>query len=52
MLSFALIVTVMLTGQADEIAIERAKQDANLYAFIHKPWSEEELRQVINSALD
>lgn len=48
---FPQIVTVMLTGQADEVAIERAKQHANLYACIYKPWTEEELHQVIRTAL-
>ena len=48
---FPRIVTVMLTGQADEAAIERARQQANLYARIRKPWTEEELQQVINTAL-
>lgn len=45
------IATVMLTGQADEAAIERARRDANLHACLHKPWREEELAQVIESAL-
>jgi CheY-like chemotaxis protein len=35
--------TVMLSGQADKDAVERAKNEANLSAFISKPWSEEEL---------
>ena len=48
---FPEVVTVMLTGQADETAIERAKQKANLYACLYKPWTEEELQQVINQAL-
>lgn len=48
---FPQIVTVMLTGQADEAAIERARQEANLYACISKPWTETELTQVISSAL-
>jgi CheY-like chemotaxis protein len=48
---FPNVVTVMLTGQADEAAIERARQQANLYACIHKPWTEEELHQVIRAAL-
>ena len=48
---FPEIVMVMLTGQADEKAIERARRDANLYACIQKPWAEEELKQVISSAL-
>ncbi len=45
------IVTVMLTGQADDRAIERAKQEANLYRCLHKPWQEAELVQVITSGL-
>jgi len=48
---FPEIITVMLTGQADEAAIERAKQQANLYACIHKPWTEEDLKAVVNTAL-
>jgi len=45
------IVTVLLTGQADEASIERARRDANLHACLHKPWSESELAQVVESAL-
>jgi CheY-like chemotaxis protein len=45
------VVTVMLTGQADEAAIERAKKQANLHACIYKPWTEQELQQVIRTAL-
>ncbi|MBE9125433.1 MULTISPECIES: response regulator [unclassified Coleofasciculus] len=45
------IVKVMLTGQADEEAIERAKQEANLYSCLHKPWTEDDLTQIITSAL-
>jgi CheY-like chemotaxis protein len=49
---FPKIIKVMLTGQADEAAIERAKQEANLHACLHKPWTEDELQQVIREALD
>lgn len=45
------IVTVLLTGQADEASIERARREANLYACVHKPWRESELAQLIESAL-
>jgi CheY-like chemotaxis protein len=45
------IITVMLTGQADPSAIERAKTDANLYRCLQKPWNEEELIQTIQSSL-
>ncbi|MEB3355835.1 MAG: response regulator [Synechococcales bacterium] len=49
---FPKIVTVMLTGQADEAAIARAKKDANLYACIYKPWTEEDLQKIIISSLN
>ena len=49
---FPSLVTVMLTGQADRAAIERAKQEANLHACLHKPWTEEELTQIIITAIN
>ncbi|MEY2857344.1 MAG: hypothetical protein RLZZ74_1656 [Cyanobacteriota bacterium] len=49
---FPKLITVMLTGQADEEAIERAREHANLHACLHKPWTESELTQIITSALD
>ncbi|WP_036484365.1 response regulator [Myxosarcina sp. GI1] len=49
---FPKVVTVMLTGQADEAAIVRAKQKANLYACLYKPWTEQELYLTIDSALE
>lgn len=48
---FPKLITVMLTGQADEEAIDRAKQKANLHACLYKPWTEEELYTIITSAL-
>lgn len=48
---FPKIITVMLTGQADEAAIKRAEKYANLYRCLYKPWTEEELAQTIASAL-
>jgi DNA-binding NtrC family response regulator len=45
------IVTVMLTGQADKEAIERTKTQANLHAFIEKPWRNQELIEAIKSGL-
>jgi CheY-like chemotaxis protein len=45
------VVTVMLTGQADKSAIDRAKAEANLHRCLNKPWSEEELVQTIQSGL-
>jgi CheY-like chemotaxis protein len=49
---FPEVVNVMLTGQADEAAINRAKEHANLYACIHKPWTEQELQTIIHKALN
>ena len=48
---FPQLITVMLTGQADETAIERAKREANLHACLSKPWTEEELSQIITTAI-
>jgi CheY-like chemotaxis protein len=45
------IVTVMLTGQAEESAIERVRKEANLFACLRKPWSEAELVELIETAL-
>jgi CheY-like chemotaxis protein len=45
------IVKVMLTGQADEKAIERAYKDADLFKLLRKPWEKEELITTINEGL-
>ena len=45
------VIKIMLTGQADKTAIERAKQKANLHACLYKPWTESELTQIIESAI-
>lgn len=44
-------IKVMLTGQADEPAIQRAKEQANLHYCLLKPWSEEELVEILKSGL-
>lgn len=48
---FADITTMMLTGQADHEAIERAKREANLFCCLAKPWREQELIKNITTAL-
>lgn len=48
---FPKVATVLLTGQADEQAIERARTQARLAACLHKPWSEDELARVVEAAL-
>ncbi len=45
------IITVMLTGQADDEAIERARRHANLFNVVAKPWDEATLVEVIQSGL-
>lgn len=45
------IIKIMLTGQADEVAIDRAKKQANLHSCLSKPWSEADLLETIKSGL-
>jgi CheY-like chemotaxis protein len=45
------IVKILLTGQADDAAVERARREANLRACLAKPWSEEELVATVSEAL-
>ncbi|TAE31408.1 MAG: response regulator [Candidatus Kapaibacterium sp.] len=45
------IVKVMLTGQADESAVENAKVNANLHRCLSKPWNEKDLIEAIESGL-
>ena len=46
---FPMVKKVMLSGQADEGAIQNAQKNANLDKFISKPWNPEELFQIIRS---
>ncbi|MEG4168965.1 MULTISPECIES: response regulator [unclassified Microcoleus] len=45
------IVKVMLSGQADEVAIARVKEQANLHRCLYKPWERQELVETIKSGL-
>jgi response regulator RpfG family c-di-GMP phosphodiesterase len=45
------IVKVMLTGQADQSAIENAVKNAKLHSLINKPWTAKELETVIRKGL-
>jgi DNA-binding NtrC family response regulator len=49
---FPKIIKLMITGQADSEAIENARIHANLFACISKPWKEEELFEILESALE
>ncbi|MCP4694693.1 MAG: response regulator [Desulfobacterales bacterium] len=46
------IVKFLLTGQADEAAVERARENANLQGCLHKPWTEQELIRIIQTGLE
>jgi CheY-like chemotaxis protein len=48
---FPSIVKVLLTGHANEDAIKRAEEEAELFAIVHKPWSDTELIDIINAGL-
>lgn len=45
------IIKVMLTGQADKSAIENAIKNAELFAYLPKPWTSKELETVIRTGL-
>ncbi len=45
------IITVMLTGQADADAVERAVQEADLYCCLYKPWKTKDLIETIKSGV-
>ena len=45
------MVKIMLTGQADQSAVQNAMQNARLDAFISKPWTAEQLENTIKKGL-
>lgn len=47
-----LITTILLTGQADEKAVDNAFKNANLKAYIPKPWSLEAIKQVLDKVFE
>lgn len=44
-------IKIMLTGQADDEAIKRAKTEANLHRCLQKPWHADDLIEAIESGL-
>ena len=38
---------ILLSGQANDVAVEELERDHLLYSFIGKPWKEEQLLEVI-----
>ena len=45
------VVTILLSGQADEKAIQHTIEKAQLHCFLYKPWNEEELFEKLSSGL-
>ncbi len=45
------VIKIMLTGQADKVAIDRAQKQANLHSCLSKPWLESDLLETIKSGL-
>jgi response regulator RpfG family c-di-GMP phosphodiesterase len=48
---FPMVLKLMLTGQADHVAIDRARDEAHLYRLIAKPWDASELIEAIKTGL-
>jgi response regulator RpfG family c-di-GMP phosphodiesterase len=41
----------LLSGQAEQAAVDGAKREAGLHEFLAKPWNAEELVKAINQGL-
>jgi CheY-like chemotaxis protein len=48
---FPTVVKIMLSGQAEQAAVDRAKKEAGLHEFLAKPWNAAELVETINQGL-
>jgi len=48
---FPHVIKVMLSGQADEAAVQRTRREANLHEFIAKPWEAIDLIRSIDEGL-
>ncbi|MCS6833293.1 MAG: response regulator [Flammeovirgaceae bacterium] len=48
---FPNIKKIMLTGQADPQSVENAKRNADLFKYMTKPWSDEQLLKTVKEAL-
>ena len=48
---FPTVVKIMLSGQAEQSAVDRAKREAGLHEFLSKPWNAAELVESINQGL-
>ena len=48
---FPTVVKIMLSGQAQQEAVDRARREAGLHEFLSKPWNAEALVESINQGL-
>ena len=48
---FPTVVKIMLSGQAEQAAVDRARREAGLHDFLAKPWNAAELVGSINLGL-
>ncbi len=48
---FPSVVKIMLSGQAETAAVDRARREAGLHDFLAKPWTAEALVESINQGL-
>lgn len=48
---YPVVIKILLTGQADEEAIQNAQENASLFACLRKPWDAEELIQTLKEGL-
>ena len=46
------VVKIMLSGQAEQAAVDRARKEAGLHEFLSKPWNAAELVESINQGLN
>lgn len=49
---FPFVIKVLLSGHADDAAVKRAKDEADMFEMITKPWSIENLSRSINEGLE
>ena len=48
---FPTVVKILLSGQAEQAAVDRARREAGLHEFLAKPWNAQELVEAINQGL-
>ncbi len=48
---FPAVVKIMLSGQAESAAVDRARREAGLHDFLSKPWNAETLVETIKQGL-